>query len=295
MPSIVYRGVGPRIAYERRIASLTQADLARAAGIALGTLRKIERGERGISDALLDAVATALDLDPARLLPDKERPDDRVHQAMPALSAVLAEYEAPEDGPCRDLSALGEAVRSVVTQRLGAQYIRIARTVPDLLAELCRALQTAATDDRPAVARLLVDACRAADAIAFKYGARDLSARLIDLMRWAAGQTADPLVEATVAYVRTETYFAARAHAAGLRALERAADLVPRSDRPTALAARGRYTCAPQSSQVGQATGMWPRRTSTRRAPSASGCPRMYIGAPHSDRTVSACTRCQWL
>ncbi|WP_407555510.1 helix-turn-helix transcriptional regulator [Streptomyces sp. Pv4-95] len=239
MPSIVYSGVGPRIAYERRIASLTQADLARAAGIALGTLRKIERGERGISDALLDAVATALDLDPARLLPDTERPDDRVHQAMPTLSAVLAEYEAPEDGPYRDLSALGEAVGSVVTQRLGAQYIRIARTVPGLLAELCRALQTAAADDRPAVARLLVDACRAADAIAFKYGAKDLSARLIDLMRWAAGQTADPLVEATVAYVRTETFFAARAHAAGLRALERAADLAPRSDRPTALAARG--------------------------------------------------------
>lgn len=37
MPSIVYRGVGPRIAYERRIARLTQAELARSAGVALGT------------------------------------------------------------------------------------------------------------------------------------------------------------------------------------------------------------------------------------------------------------------
>lgn len=232
MPSIVYRGVGPRIAYERRIASLTQADLARTAGIALGTLRKVERGERGISDAVLDAVATALDIDPARLLPDRERPDDRVHQAMPTLSAVLAEYDAPEDAPCRGLPALGEAVALLVAHRLSAQYMRIAGAAPDLIAELCRALATADPGNRSAVARLLTDACRAADAVAFKYGARDLSARLIDLMRWAADQANDPLMDATVAYVRTETYFAARAHVSGLRALERAVDAAPSAASP---------------------------------------------------------------
>ncbi|MFG2400788.1 helix-turn-helix domain-containing protein [Streptomyces lydicus] len=239
MPSIVYRGVGPRIAYERRIAGLTQAELARAAGTSLGTIRKVERGERGVSDAVLDALADALDLDPARLLPDKERPDDRVHQAMPGLSSVLATYDVPDDGPYRPLPALAEVVASVVTWRLGAQYVRLARAAPDLLAELCRALQGAAPSDQPAVARLLVDACRAADAVAFKYGARDLSARLIDLMRWAARQANDPVVDATTAYVRTETYFAAKAHAAGLRALEAAADQTPRTSSPEAVAARG--------------------------------------------------------
>ncbi|MFI2184631.1 helix-turn-helix domain-containing protein [Streptomyces sioyaensis] len=239
MPSIVYRGVGPRIAYERRIASLTQADLARAAGVGLGTIRKIERGERGVSDAVLDAIADALDIDPARLLPEKERPDDRVHRSMPGLSTVLTTYDVPEDGPCRSLPSLAEAVASVVAWRLGAQYVRVARTVPDLLAELCRALQGAAPGEHPAVARLLVDACRAADAVAYKYGARDLSARLIDLMRWAAQRADDPVVDATTAYVRTEVFFAARAHAAGLRALELAADQAPASSAPEAIAVRG--------------------------------------------------------
>ncbi|MFI6766996.1 helix-turn-helix domain-containing protein [Streptomyces sp. NPDC050355] len=121
MPSIVYRGLGPRIAYERRIAGLTQAGLARAASIALGTLRKVERGERGISDAVMDAVASALDIDRARLLPAGERSEDRVHQVMPMLSTVLATYEAPEDGPCRDLRSLSEAVASVVAHRLSAR------------------------------------------------------------------------------------------------------------------------------------------------------------------------------
>ncbi|MFE0193738.1 helix-turn-helix domain-containing protein [Streptomyces sp. NPDC058989] len=239
MPSIVYQGVGPRIAYERRIACLTQVDLARAARVALGTIRKIERGERGVSSAVLTAIADALGTDPTRLLPDRERPDDRVHEAMPGLSAVLAAYEAPDEGTCRELRALGEAVASIVGYRLSAQYARISRMVPGLLAELCRALQSASPQDQPMVARLLVDACRAADAVAFKHGAKDLSARLIDLMRWAAPQAHNPLVDATVAYVRTEVHFAAQTHGVGLRALEQALDGAPHSDVPEVLAARG--------------------------------------------------------
>ncbi|MGW7492218.1 helix-turn-helix domain-containing protein [Streptomyces sp. NPDC054786] len=239
MPSTVYRGAGPRIAYERRIACLTQAGLARAAGIALGTLRKIERGERGISDTVLDALADSLEVDPARLLPEPERPDDRVHQSMPRLSAVLAEYEEPEDGPCRDLPALRKAVSTVAGHRLSAQYARISRTAPELLGELCRALHTAAFGDRPTVARLLVDACRAADAVAFKRGAKDLSARLLDMMRWAGMQADDPIVDTTVAYVRAELHFGARTHSAGLRALERALDHAPRTNTADALSARG--------------------------------------------------------
>ncbi|MFJ9417835.1 helix-turn-helix domain-containing protein [Streptomyces sp. NPDC101227] len=239
MASTVYRGLGPRIAYERRIAGLTQSGLACDAGVALGTIRKIERGERGVSDAVLSTVADALGIDPCRLLPDLERPDDRVHQAMPGLSSVLAQFEAPEDGPCRDLRALRGAVAAVVSHRLSAQYTRIARTAPGLLAELCRALHIAAPGDRPAVAQLLVDACRAADAVAFKRSAKDLSARLIGLMQWAAPQAHEPLMDATTAYVRAEIHLAARTHAAGLRALEQALDRTPRNDEPEALAARG--------------------------------------------------------
>ncbi|MER0481912.1 helix-turn-helix transcriptional regulator [Streptomyces sp. Edi2] len=243
MASIVYHGVGPRIAYERRIACLSQADLARGARVSLGTIRKVERGERGVSDAVLEAIAHALGIDPSRLLPERERPDDRMHQAMPGLSAVLASYEEldekPDGGPCHDLSELRAAAAMVVGQRLSAQYARIARSAPGLLAELCRALRTAAPGDRPEVARLVVDTCRAADAVAFKHGAKDLSARLLDLMRWAGTQTHDPIVAATVAYVRAELHFGAGTHTVGLRTLERALDRAPRTDSAEALAARG--------------------------------------------------------
>ncbi|MFD7918099.1 helix-turn-helix domain-containing protein [Streptomyces sp. NPDC059740] len=237
MASIVHSGSGPHVAYERRLARLTQADLARRAGVALGTVRKIEQGARGVSDRALGALAQALDVDVSRLLPQDEQCGHRVHEAMPALSEVLASYEMPDDGPVRALSDLQAAVEDLVAWRLGAQYVRIARTAPAVLAELCRAV--ASSPARLRVACLLVDACRAADAVAYKHGAVDVSARLIDVMRWAAGQADDPLVAATVAYVRTEVFFSSGAHSAGLRMLAQAVEDAPGGAAPEALAARG--------------------------------------------------------
>ncbi|AGP57648.1 hypothetical protein M271_31080 [Streptomyces rapamycinicus NRRL 5491] len=46
-------------------------------------------------------------------------------------------------------------------------------------------------------------------------------------------------MDATVAYVRTETFFAARAHAAGLRALQTAIDKAPTGRDDAKIAARG--------------------------------------------------------
>lgn len=239
MPAIVYHGIGARIALQRRLARLTQAELAAAAGIALGTLRKIERDERGVSDSVLQCIADALGIDLCRLLPARDRSEDRVHQAMPALSHVIATYDMSDDGPARSLGALRAAIDEAVGWRLAAQYVLISRRLPALLAELFRVLQTASAAEQAKVAALLTSALRTADAIAYKYGARDLSARLVDLMRWAAERAENSLIDATVAYVRTETYFSAHAHDAGLRVLEAAIDAAPRGAEPAAAAARG--------------------------------------------------------
>lgn len=132
--------------------------------------------------------------------------------------------------------------------RLGAQYGWIAEAVPGLLRDAIRYAHTARGSEQQAATRILAAAARAADAIAFKYGAHDLSARLIDLMRWAADRTGDPLVQAATAYVRTEVFLAARAHAVGLAELEQAIDDAPhrcptRRQRPVVHS-----TCVPPSS-----------------------------------------------
>lgn len=228
-----------RVAYRRRIARLTQQELADAAGVHVGTLRKIERGARGASDDVVEALAAALGVDPSLLLGSRDRADARVHAAMPTLSAVIAAYDVPDDGPVRPLAELRTSVGEAVTWRLAAQYVRIARHLPSLVGELIRGFHLASPEEEAETARLLVSALRTADAVAYKYGARDLSARLVELMRWAAPHAGDPLLDAAVAYVRTEVFFAARAHVAGLRALEAAVDRAPVGRDDAVLAARG--------------------------------------------------------
>lgn len=241
MPARSRGGVGARIAYYRSVMrpKLTQEQLADAAHVSLGTIRKIERGERGVGKATLEAIANALGVDPGRLLVDRAAAHTRVHEALPALSAVLATYDLPDDGPVRPLHDLRVAVAEAARWRLAAQYTRIARQIPDLLAELARAYHTAPPLEQLHLAGLLVKAYRSADAVAYKFGALDLSARLIELMRWTVPKAEDPLLAASVAYVRTETFFGARAHAAGLRALEQALDCAPAPTTAPDIAARG--------------------------------------------------------
>ncbi|MEU5092065.1 helix-turn-helix transcriptional regulator [Streptomyces sp. NPDC021356] len=241
MPVQISDGVGRRIAYYRSVVrpKMTQQQLADAACVALGTIRKIERGERGVTNATLEAIADALGVDSARLRTDRAAAQTRVHEALPALSAAIATYDLPEDGPVRPLRELRADVAEAAQWRLAAQYTRIVRNLPDLLPELARAYHAAPNGDRAELAGLLVHAYRSADAVAYKFGARDLSARLVDLMRWAVCEAGDPLLTAAVAYVRTETFFAARAHSAGLRALQQALDAGPVPITPQDIAARG--------------------------------------------------------
>ncbi|MFJ8034655.1 helix-turn-helix domain-containing protein [Streptomyces sp. NPDC096032] len=241
MPAVSDGGVGRRIAYYRSVVrpKMTQQELANAACVALGTIRKIERGERGVTDDTLQAIADALGVDPARLRHDRGPAHTQAREALPALSAAIAAYDCPEDGPVRSLADLRRAVAAAAQWRLGSQYTCIVRDLPDLLAELTRALHTAPAIERAEVAQLLVNAFRSADAAAYKLGAHDLSARLVELMRWAAAEAGDPLLAASVAYVRTETFFAARAHAAGLLALHQALDAAPAPSTTAARAARG--------------------------------------------------------
>lgn len=239
MSSNPMRGVGQRIAARRRARNMTQTELALAAQVSYGMMRAIERGGRYPSDDTLDAIAAALAIDPSRLMTGGGRADNRVNLAMPALSAAIAAYDVPDDGPVRPLRELHGAVAEAVTWRLEAQYVRLAEHAPALLAELARAFHGSRGRDRAEAAALLVSAYRSADAVAYKYGHRDLSARLVELMRWASPHAENDLLTAATAYVRTETFFAARAHATGLRALELAVDAAPAPvDAPTA-AARG--------------------------------------------------------
>jgi transcriptional regulator with XRE-family HTH domain len=239
MSSLSPREVGRRIATIRRTRRMTQERLARAAFVSLPMVKAVERGARSPSDDTLDSLATALSVDPSHIVTGSTRTDSRVRAALPGISAAIAAHDIPADARPRPPAELDADVTVLAQWRLGAQYARIAERAPALLAEALAALHRTAGADRLHAAQVLTTVTRSADAVAFKFGAHDLSARLVDLMRWAADQTDDPIARATAAYVRTETFFAARAHAQGLTALEQAIDAGPAPLGRQAMAVRG--------------------------------------------------------
>ncbi|MHA4818301.1 helix-turn-helix domain-containing protein [Streptomyces aculeolatus] len=240
MPVSTARAVGGRVKTARQARKMTQRDLSATSGVSHGMIRAIERGARMPSDAVVEALAAAVGVDPMRLLQDPGRAAARIHESLAAVSDVIASFDCPDDGATRPLDQLHQHVEELANWRLGAQYLRIVRSAPHVLEELARALDCSTSEEKRAhAAALLASAYRSADAVAYKHAAKDLSARLVELMRWAAEQADDDLQRAAAAYVRTETFFSAGAHRAGLRALERAIDASPAPDGENARAARG--------------------------------------------------------
>jgi transcriptional regulator with XRE-family HTH domain len=219
--------LGYRVATARAIASMTRAGLYEASGVSVSMIRAVEGGTRTPSDAVLDALARALGTTADDLLGGPGRTDSRVHLAIPALQAAIAAYDIPDDGPVRPLAQIARDVASLTDDRVQSRYGQLIERVPALLEELFRAVDQAQGTELPHAAHLLALAIRSADAVAYKYGYRDLSARLVELMRWAAATAEDPALAATAAYVRTETFLAADRLPAGLRALQAASDHLP--------------------------------------------------------------------
>lgn len=231
--------VGDRIAASRTARRLTQRQLAAAAHVSLSLLRKVEQGDRPVTDRALTAIAEALGTEPDVLAGQRRSTDSRVHAAVPNLRTAIDAYDLPKDGPVRPLMQLQRVVGEMTRWRLSSQYTRLAESLPELLGELTRCRLGEDADQRLAAARLLVSAYRAADAVAYKYGYYDLSARLVELMRVSAEAVEDPALLATAAYVRTEVFFASDNLAPGLRLLEKALDDAPTPNTSELRAAVG--------------------------------------------------------
>ncbi|MFJ4680031.1 helix-turn-helix domain-containing protein [Kitasatospora sp. NPDC088783] len=227
MPGTAAAHLGYRVAAARAAAGLSRREVYESSGVSVSMIRAVEAGTRSPGDAVLAAIARALRTTPEDLAGGPGRTDSRVHQAIPALQAAIAVYDLPDDGPVRPLRELAAAVEEMTEARVNSRYSLIAGNIAPLLEELFRAVDQTAGTGRRRAAHLLALAVRSADAAAYKYGYRDLSSRLIELMRWAAATAEDPALTATTAYVRTEIYFATGQLGAGLRALQQAADRMP--------------------------------------------------------------------
>ncbi|MFC1404672.1 MULTISPECIES: helix-turn-helix domain-containing protein [Streptacidiphilus] len=239
MPPRDANTLGSRIAAARKSRRLQQAELAGLACVSLDAIKSIEQGRREPSESVLESIAEALDLDPSRLR-EGRRSDSRIHAAIPALRAAVDAYDLPPDGPVRDLASLRRSTAELEAWRLASRYTSLTKVLPDRLTELNRAVQQFTGAECIEAARLLASVYRSADAVVYKYTYCDLSARTVELMRWAADRAEDPVLDATASYVRMETFFSSRqeeALATGLRMLQGAIDRAPSpGDQPTRAA-----------------------------------------------------------
>lgn len=237
---------GARLRTLREDHGLSQSALGHIVFCSGHLIGKIEKGDRRAQpdlvqrcDVALGAQGTLLAL--GRALgrddhPAKSSSSNAILDCLPLLRRALDAYDMPEDGPVRPLADLRGEVQQLVGWRLNSNYADLAQHLPVLLPELHRAVRS--THD-PESAKLLTQAYRAADAIADKFGLHDLSARIIELMRATAVESADPLTVAAVEYVRAETFFANGDAAAGRRMLDRAAAAIEVGGSPAAGATYG--------------------------------------------------------
>lgn len=232
----------------RRVKNLSQEALARMCGVAQSTITRAEAGKglsdrRKIHEALQglgaldqhppdDANRVLTEPEPEKLASAGWSGDVDWDRGIALLESLVNRYDLPEDGRVRTLGQLQREVSSIIRCRLNSHYSCLMARLPELLPELSRALLSSQGQDRAHTARLLVQAYRAADAIADKFGLHHLSARTIQVLLWAADQTGDEVTRAAATYVRGETFFCSGEHEAGRRLLERAAEnLVPSDAR----------------------------------------------------------------
>lgn len=200
-------------------------------GRTTSTVRALDRWER-IADGLRmpDHLRVAVGIAPVRttaLVPAPAGPAPRggpIEAGLPALRAALDAYNLPVDGPVRPVGELRRQVAAVVRIRLDSEYGRLVVALPPLMGELQRALEHYTGQRRAVTAGLLAQCYRAADALATKFGYVDLSARIIGLLGWAAGQSGDEILTAAACYVRAEVFFASGDVDTGRRMLVRSAD-----------------------------------------------------------------------
>lgn len=227
MPEPTDIHIGARIASRRKLAGYTQRQLAEHSHLSLGTIRKVERGERQPTPSVLAGVARVLHVtvedltgQPYRDLPQ----DEQVHAPIANVRAALRHWDLPADWftQPRPLSALRDDLQAVTEHRVRGRLTRLGEALPALLEELTASVHLRTGKERRQAARLLSLAYDLAHTLTYRLGYPDLRGQVEDRLRWAAGLTGDPVLVALAEYKRVETFKSAHEYGAGLHVLEAA-------------------------------------------------------------------------
>ncbi|KOU57269.1 DNA-binding protein [Streptomyces sp. WM4235] len=196
---------GSRIREQRRLARLTQRELADRIPYSLSLLNQVECGARPATPGFVAAVAHALRMDSSKLTGPAAvtaLPADRLLALVAPIREALDRFDL---GPNPDLTTVRPtsvliAEAEALCRQVRATHLRAAaKALPALLVELTHTVWTAPSTD---VWRGLASGYRTAHDIALKLDYPDLARIALDRMEWAAGRASDPCIEAVQRYKR---------------------------------------------------------------------------------------------
>ncbi|MGH3888603.1 MAG: helix-turn-helix domain-containing protein, partial [Pseudonocardiaceae bacterium] len=195
--------IGERLRELRKLAALTQYDLAGAADVSVDVIRKLEQGRRHTASiATLARLARALGVDLVELLgrpstaPAAGESQARVVAIRDALTSVDDLLGELDDADAPDLADLARAVVYSWGLYWTGRYGPLAATLPRLLTEAQAAKHTAATGDDHA-ADLAGQVHQVVANTLVRLGAADLGYVAAREALLLANAAADPLRQAT--------------------------------------------------------------------------------------------------
>ncbi|WP_030810918.1 helix-turn-helix domain-containing protein [Streptomyces sp. NRRL S-337] len=200
---------GARIKEQRRLAHLTQKQLAALLPYSYSLLNQVECGARAATPDFVAAVARVLRIDVTVLTGQPyvtELQKDRLAALVRPIREALDTYDLGADPAVRPrpTAQLVEAA-DLLCQAVRAARLRKAATeLPSLITEMTTAAWTAPATE---LWQALASTYRTAHDISVKLGYYDLSSVALDRMAWASERASDPCLSAVRQYMRALVYF----------------------------------------------------------------------------------------
>jgi transcriptional regulator with XRE-family HTH domain len=209
MPTLDDNHTGARIKEQRRLARLTQRQLANLLPYSYSLLNQVECGARPATADFVAACAKALNVDVTVLTGQPyvtELQRDRLAELVRPIRESLDLYDLGlnPDLAVRPAEQLIAEADEVCAEVRATHLRNAARKLPGLIAELTH---TAWSTPSTELWQALASTYRTAHDISVKLGYYDLSSVALDRMAWAAERASDPCLGAIRQYMRALVYF----------------------------------------------------------------------------------------
>lgn len=214
--------IGYRVANWRRLAGLTQEQLAERVGVSNAYVSMIENGTRAVTKrSLLIALATALGVSVTDLTGQPSRPRSRdelaIYNAVPALRGALD--DDPDTIEPINITQLTADVHEAMRARMMCDYPTLSRILPTVIANSRR---LADTDEQQGLALFVRAAVCAALAIK-PFGYVDLATRFAERAELAARMLDRPAELAAARFAAAQAALASGTAGGQRRSLDTAA------------------------------------------------------------------------